>query len=53
MTEYLLHGGNRKRVMESTAELKGGEAKQHDLIKVDDHEQHHAYEKKGSETFNQ
>ena len=41
-TEYVLRGGNRKRLMESIAELKAGKPKQHDLIEVDHHEERHA-----------
>ncbi len=35
-TEHVLRGGNRKRLMESIAQLKAGKGKQHDLIEVDE-----------------
>ena len=41
-TEYVLRGGNRKRLMESIAELKADKAKQHDLVEIDDHEERNA-----------
>lgn len=37
-TEYLLRGGNHKRLMESIAQLKAGKTSPHDLIEVGDEE---------------
>lgn len=38
-TEYVLRGGNHKRLMESIAQLKAGRAVQRDLVEVEDHDQ--------------